>query len=180
MNSEVDIDPMPTQTPSDGEASDCQPDLCPIERLAATAGPLGPPPPAAMLAEMSVESTPSPPASSVLDVREATVRFGKFTAVDRVTFAVGRGEVFGLLGPNGSGKTTLIRVLCGLLPLAEGSAPVLGHDVGREAEAIRAADRLHVAEVLALRGPDGPREPGLLRRHLRPVAGRGRARARPS
>jgi ABC-2 type transport system ATP-binding protein len=75
--------------------------------------------------------------SSVLDVRQATVRFGSFTAVDRVTFSVAPGEVFGLLGPNGSGKTTLIRALCGLLPLAEGTASVLGQDVAREADRIR-------------------------------------------
>jgi ABC-2 type transport system ATP-binding protein len=50
---------------------------------------------------------------------------------------VHQGEVFGLLGPNGSGKTTLIRALCGLLPLADGSARVLGHDVTRDAERIR-------------------------------------------
>src|SRR5262249_21322259 len=60
-----------------------------------------------------------------------------FTAVDRVSLAVGPGEVFGLLGPNGSGKTTLIRALCGLLPLAEGSARVLGRDVARDAERVR-------------------------------------------
>jgi len=48
------------------------------------------------------------------------------------------GEVFGLLGPNGSGKTTLIRALCGLLPFAEGGARVLGLDVSRDAERIRA------------------------------------------
>jgi ABC-2 type transport system ATP-binding protein len=73
----------------------------------------------------------------VIDVREATIRFGKFTAVDHVSLTVAEGEVFGLLGPNGSGKTTLIRALCGLLPLAEGSAHVLGHDVRRQAEAVR-------------------------------------------
>jgi ABC-2 type transport system ATP-binding protein len=72
-----------------------------------------------------------------LDLRDVTIRFGSFTAVDRVSLSVAPGEVFGLLGPNGSGKTTLIRALCGLIPLAGGSARVLGHDVSREAERIR-------------------------------------------
>jgi drug efflux transport system ATP-binding protein len=72
-----------------------------------------------------------------LDVRDATIRFGTFTAVDRVSLHVEEGEVFGLLGPNGSGKTTLIRGVCGLLKLAEGSATVLGRDVATEAETIR-------------------------------------------
>jgi ABC-2 type transport system ATP-binding protein len=76
-------------------------------------------------------------ADAVIDVREATVRFGRFTAVDRVSLSVGLGEVFGLLGPNGSGKTTLIRALCGLIPLSGGSARVLGHDAARETETIR-------------------------------------------
>jgi len=74
---------------------------------------------------------------SVIDVRDVTIKFGTFTAVDQVSVNVERGEVFGLLGPNGSGKTTLIRALCGLLPLASGSATVLGHNVAREAEEIR-------------------------------------------
>src|SRR5262249_6677384 len=76
---------------------------------------------------------------AVIDVHDATVRFGTFTAVDRVSLSVGRGEVFGLLGPNGSGKTTLIRALCGLIPFAEGTAHVLGRDVAHEAERARAA-----------------------------------------
>jgi ABC-2 type transport system ATP-binding protein len=78
------------------------------------------------------------PAEPVVDVWGATVRFGAVTAVDRVSLRVGRGEVFGLLGPNGSGKTTLIRALCGLIPLAEGAARVLGRDATRESEAVRA------------------------------------------
>jgi ABC-type multidrug transport system ATPase subunit len=72
-----------------------------------------------------------------LDLRNVTVRFGSFTAVDRVSLSVAAGEVLGLLGPNGSGKTTLIRALCGLVPLAGGSARVLGHDVQHDAERIR-------------------------------------------
>ena len=72
-----------------------------------------------------------------IDSRDITVRFGSLTAVHRVTLQVAKGEVFGLLGPNGSGKTTLIRGLCGLIPLAEGSAKVLGHDVATEAEIVR-------------------------------------------
>jgi ABC-type multidrug transport system ATPase subunit len=91
-----------------------------------------------MMKTATIEFTPSPATATVLEVREATVRFGRFTAVDHVSFTVERGEIFGLLGPNGSGKTTLIRAICGLLPLAEGSAQVLGHDAGSETEAIRA------------------------------------------
>src|SRR6476660_8934840 len=73
----------------------------------------------------------------VIEIRDVTIKFGTFTAVDRVSLNVEKSEVFGLLGPNGSGKTTLIRALCGLLPLAGGSATVLGHSVTREAERIR-------------------------------------------
>jgi ABC-2 type transport system ATP-binding protein len=72
-----------------------------------------------------------------LEARGATVRFGKFTAVDGATLSVAPGEVFGLLGPNGSGKTTLIRALCGLLPLAAGEASVLGVDALRNREITR-------------------------------------------
>jgi ABC-2 type transport system ATP-binding protein len=73
-----------------------------------------------------------------IDARGVTIRFGTLTAVNRVSLTVSQGEVFGLLGPNGSGKTTLIRGLCGLLPMAEGSATVLGRDVAQEAELVRA------------------------------------------
>lgn len=61
-----------------------------------------------------------------MDVRDLSVRFGDFVAVDGVTFAVRRGETFGFLGANGAGKTTTIRVLCGLLVPSEGRARVAG------------------------------------------------------
>lgn len=82
------------------------------------------------------ESSPSI-SQPVIDVRNVTIRFGKFTAVRNVSLSVGVGEVFGLLGPNGSGKTTLIRAICGLIPMAEGSITVLGSDVARYAEQVR-------------------------------------------
>jgi ABC-type multidrug transport system ATPase subunit len=73
-----------------------------------------------------------------IDARDVTIRFGTFTAVNRVSLTVTQGEVFGLLGPNGSGKTTLIRGLCGLIPLADGTATVLDFNVRTEAERARA------------------------------------------
>jgi ABC-type multidrug transport system ATPase subunit len=70
-------------------------------------------------------------------ISDASIKFGTFTAVDKVSFDVHAGEVFGLLGPNGSGKTTLIRALCGLVPFAEGRAELLGRDVNVDPEWIR-------------------------------------------
>src|SRR5262247_4189837 len=66
-----------------------------------------------------------------------TKRFGTFTAVDRVSFKVGKGSIFGFLGPNGSGKSTVIRMLCGILSPSEGTAKIAGVDVIRETEAIK-------------------------------------------
>ncbi len=64
--------------------------------------------------------------------------FNGLVAVDRVSFEIPRGRIWGLLGPNGAGKSTLIRMLCGILRPTGGSAWVLGHDVRSEAEAIKA------------------------------------------
>jgi len=72
-------------------------------------------------------------------LQDLTKRFGNFTAVDRVTLSVSRGEIFGFLGPNGAGKSTTIRILCGLLAPTSGQASVLGFDVAREPEQVKAS-----------------------------------------
>jgi ABC-type multidrug transport system ATPase subunit len=66
-----------------------------------------------------------------------TKRFGAFTAVDHVSFKVGKGSIFGFLGPNGSGKSTVIRMLCGILEPSEGTATIGGRDVVRDTESIK-------------------------------------------
>jgi ABC-2 type transport system ATP-binding protein len=76
-------------------------------------------------------------AENVIEVKQLTKRFGDFTAVDRVSFAMQAGEVLGYLGPNGSGKTTTIRMLLGLLQPSDGEANVLGYSIRTQAEAIR-------------------------------------------
>lgn len=75
---------------------------------------------------------------SAIEVSGLTKRFGRFTAVDNISFRVAPGEIFGFLGPNGAGKSTTIRMLCGLLAPSAGSARVGGRDVHREPEEVRA------------------------------------------
>ena len=70
-------------------------------------------------------------------VSELTRRFGEFLAVDRLTFEVAQGEVFGFLGSNGAGKSTTIRMLCGLLKPTSGTATVGGVDVSRDPEGVK-------------------------------------------
>jgi ABC-2 type transport system ATP-binding protein len=65
-------------------------------------------------------------------------RFGNFVAVDRVSFQVRRGEIFGFLGPNGAGKSTTIRMLCGILAPSGGSGTVAGFDIRTQSERIKA------------------------------------------
>jgi ABC-2 type transport system ATP-binding protein len=81
--------------------------------------------------------------ASVVEVQDLDRHFGKFVAVDHVSFSVKRGEIFGLLGPNGAGKTTTFRMLCGLLPASAGTLTVAGVDV-RQA---RASARQHLGYV---------------------------------
>lgn len=72
-----------------------------------------------------------------IEVKSLTKKFGGFTAVDGVSFEVGRGSIFGFLGANGAGKSTTIRMLCGLLDPTAGTATVGGFDVGREPERVK-------------------------------------------
>jgi ABC-2 type transport system ATP-binding protein len=68
----------------------------------------------------------------VIEVDNLTKRYGRATAVDRISFVVKKGEILGFLGPNGAGKTTTMRILTCYLPPTEGTARVAGHDVFAE------------------------------------------------
>jgi len=70
-------------------------------------------------------------------VKDVVKRYGSFEAVKGVSFEVGEGEIFGLLGPNGAGKSTTIRMMTTLIPITAGSVQVAGHDVARDADAVR-------------------------------------------
>lgn len=71
-------------------------------------------------------------AETMIECEGLTRRFGHFTAVDRVSFKIHKGAIFGFLGPNGSGKSTVIRMLCGLLEPSEGQGRIAGFDVARQ------------------------------------------------
>jgi len=77
-----------------------------------------------------------PEAVNVLDLEK---RFGQFVAVDRISFSVRTGEIFGFLGPNGAGKSTTIRMLCGIISPSAGSGHVAGYDIFTQAEEIKQA-----------------------------------------
>jgi len=74
-----------------------------------------------------------------VNVRDLEKRFGQFVAVDRISFSVRSGEIFGFLGPNGAGKSTTIRMLCGIIAPSSGSGHVAGYDIITQAEAIKQA-----------------------------------------
>ncbi|MDD5170596.1 MAG: ABC transporter ATP-binding protein [Syntrophales bacterium] len=72
-----------------------------------------------------------------IKVENLEKRFGAFVAVNKISFTVKKGEIFGFLGSNGSGKSTTIRMLCGILMPTAGGGTVAGHDIVRESEEIK-------------------------------------------
>src|SRR3982750_1238951 len=74
---------------------------------------------------------------SAIDVLDIRKRFGDFTAVDGISFAVEPGEVFGLLGPNGAGKSTLIRMMVTLMLPTSGTALINGFDIVKKSDGVR-------------------------------------------
>src|SRR5690348_11527204 len=74
---------------------------------------------------------------TMIEVQALTRRFGELTAVDRLSFEVRKGELFGLVGPDGAGKTTTLRMLAGVLRPTEGDARLAGLSVVREPEAVK-------------------------------------------
>ena len=74
---------------------------------------------------------------NAIEVSHITKSYGKVKALDDVSFTVGKGEVFGLIGPDGAGKTSMFRILCTLLLPENGTATVDGYDVVRQMTDIR-------------------------------------------
>ena len=74
---------------------------------------------------------------TMIEIKNLTKKFGKFTAVDHITFDVKKSEVFGLLGPNGAGKTTIIRMLSTLTRPTEGTASIGGYDIIKQDSKVR-------------------------------------------
>ena len=80
---------------------------------------------------------PSDDGEKAVVVKDLERRFGSFMAVNRISFEVAKGEIFGFLGPNGAGKSTTIRMLCGILAPSGGTGTVAGFDIRPEAEKIK-------------------------------------------
>ena len=76
---------------------------------------------------------------NAITVQALEKRFGAFVAVDKISFTVHQGEIFGFLGSNGSGKSTTIRMLCGILSPTSGGATVAGYDIVTQAEEVKHA-----------------------------------------
>lgn len=84
-----------------------------------------------------MEHTAVMTSENAIVVQDLSKIFGTFTAVDRISFSVRRGEIFGFLGPNGAGKSTTIRMLCGLMLPSSGQGMVAGYDIVRQTDQIK-------------------------------------------
>jgi len=89
--------------------------------------------------ENASSESPSPASApaDALRVEDLTIRYGTFTAVDNLSFALRPGEIFGLLGPNGAGKTSTFLSLTRQVPLSSGRIAMLGHDLHRDFEVLK-------------------------------------------
>ena len=76
----------------------------------------------------------------MIRVKDLTRTYGDLTAVDQVSFEVGRGEIVGLLGHNGAGKTTIMKMLTGYLEPTDGSIEIDGLDISTDREAVQRAN----------------------------------------
>lgn len=72
-----------------------------------------------------------------IEIKELCKKFGSFTAVNRISFKIPTGKIFGFLGPNGSGKSTTIRMLCGVITPTSGEGKVLGWDICKDTEKLK-------------------------------------------
>ena len=113
----------------------------------------------------------------VIVARDLTCRFGDFTAVDRVSFTIGRGEIFGFVGSNGCGKTTTMKMLTGLLAPSEGEALLFGKPL--DASYINSRRRVGYMSqlVFALYRADGATEPRAARAAVPFAGAKGQGRA---
>ena len=87
--------------------------------------------------ELSLRAEIAADAANAIEVDHIVKKYGDFTAVNDISFAVKEEEIFGLLGPNGAGKSTLIRMMTTLIPITGGAARIMGHDVARDPDAVR-------------------------------------------
>lgn len=93
----------------------------------------------------------APSLPPVVETVDLTRRFGDLVAVDKVSFAVNHGEIFGLIGPNGAGKSTLMKLLTTMLPPSSGRAFVAGFDVTSQPAEVRR----HIGYVPQILSADG-------------------------
>ncbi|HUS33806.1 MAG TPA: ABC transporter ATP-binding protein [Verrucomicrobiae bacterium] len=86
---------------------------------------------------MAIETPSAPPAIPAVQTTDLTRMYGSMVALSNLNLTVNRGDLFGFIGSNGAGKTTTLRILATFLAPSSGKAEVLGHDVVRDADAVR-------------------------------------------